>query len=738
MPAGICLDKTGKPIPAGDGSACATPVGAMSQAGPDLSRKGPGFPPLAETEFQKFIEETTGKKLPMYGYGMFDNAPSTFAPVEHAPVTANYVLGPGDKIDVRVWGQIDADLHLEVDRMGQVYIPKVGNLNVAGLKYQDLKDYIRNAIARNFRNFDLEVSLGQLRSIRIYVVGQARRPGSYTVSSLSTLVNALFASGGPSERGSMRHILLKRDDKIVTEFDLYDFLLEGDKSKDVNLQPGDVIYFPPIGPVAAISGSVNVPGIYELKDKTDLAGLVRMAGGLATTAAGQKVEVERINDRKDRMVEDFDLDRSGLGRPMKDGDLVKVLSISPRFENAVTLRGNVAFPFRYSWRKGMRVSDLIPDKDVLVTRDYWIRKNKTELAAQKIVGLNGQQGTGQQGAGQQGEPAQGWMQSEIDHSLAAINWDYAVVERFDWKNLKSDLIPFNLGKAVLDHDPSQNLELMPGDVVTVFSVSEVKVPVEKLDRLVTIEGEVANAGVYEVKPGETLRQLVQRIGGLAPNAYLFGAEFTRESTRKLQQQRLEESINRMERDIQKNAGTVAQGSMDQQSLDAAKLQAESQQAALEKMRKLRATGRIVLEIPPGSNSLKDIPDIALENGDRLYIPEIPSTVGVFGEVYNENNAFFYREEKRVSDYLDQAGGPTRDADSGRIFVLRADGSVISSQTDRGLFASRFGSMHLMPGDAVVVPEKMDKTPIVKSLVDWTQILMNMGVGIASLKLLGVI
>ncbi len=689
-------------------------AGAKFKA-PRLPEPKVAFPPVEETEFQKFVAESIGKKLPLYGYDAFNAAPTTFAPVDHIPVTPDYVVGPGDEIDIRVWGQIDANLHAEVDRLGQIYIPKVGNVNVAGIKYQDLKGYLKNAIGRNFRNFDIEVNLGQLRSIQIYVVGQARRPGSYTVSALSTLVNAIFASGGPSSKGSMRHIQLKRGDAVVTEFDLYDFLLGGDKSKDAKLQAGDVIYFPPVGQEVAITGSVNNPAIYELKDKSDLASIINMAGGLTTTAAGQRVEVDRIDDHKNRMVADFDLDKNGLARQIKDGDLVKVFSISPKFENAVTLRGNVAYPFRYSWKKGMRISDLIPDKDVLVTRDYWLRKNRIDFDNTKITALQ-----------------------ETRTALSGINWDYAVIERFDWKNLRSRLVPFNLGRAVLDRDPSQNLELQPGDVVTVFSTNDVQVPVEKQFKLVTIEGEVKNGGVYQAMPGETLRQLVARVGGLMPDAYLFGAIFTRESTRKLQQQHLEESINKMEQQVRRSSEKTALGAMDQKALEAAKFQAQSQQAALEKLRQMKATGRIVLEIPAGESSVSDIPDIALEDGDKLYIPAIPSTVGVFGDVYNENNAFFYKASKRVSDYLDQAGGATRDADTGRIFVLRADGSVISSQMSRGIFSSSFNNMQLMPGDAVVVPEKQDKTPFVKSFVDWTQILLNMGVGIASLKVIGVI
>ncbi|HQT26528.1 MAG TPA: SLBB domain-containing protein, partial [Burkholderiales bacterium] len=577
----------------------------------NLNQQGQGqvnelLPALAETEFQKFVKDTTGEELPLYGYSMFDSAPGTFAPVEGVPVTSDYALGPGDEVVVKIWGQLDADLHLRVDRDGAIYIPKVGSVNVAGIRFQDLRGYLKEAIGKYFRNFDLAVNMGQLRSIQVYVVGQARRPGNYTVSSLSTLVTALFASGGPSSTGSMRHIQLKRGGKVVTEFDLYDFLLKGDKSKDMPLLPGDVIYIPPAGPVAAIAGSVKNPAIYELRDSSDLANLIEMAGGLTTTAAGQKVQVDRIDSHKDRMVQDFALDKKGLSRTIRDGDLVRVFSISPRFENAVTLRGNVAYPFRTAWKKGMRVTDLIPDRDVLVTKDYWLTRDRMHIETKvtKIEALNHnlQSSTDRSSKGRSStdlsstdknskeKSASMWLQGELGHSLAGIDWDYAVIERFDWKTLRTNLIPFNLGRAVLDRDPSQNLELEPGDVVTVFSVDEMKIPVEKQTKLVAVEGEVQNSGIYQARPGETLRQLVQRIGGFTPDAYLFGAVFTRESTRKLQQQRLEESINRMEQDIARSTAAAAQGTVNPQGVEAAKVQAQTQQAMLEKMKQVKATG----------------------------------------------------------------------------------------------------------------------------------------------------
>src|SRR5580700_4833534 len=212
-----------------------TPVRAQpeqSKAPEEVSPKSrqtssqPSSKPLELTDFQQFAAQSLGYVLPIYGAALFDNVPTTFAPVDRIPVTANYVIGPGDELLIRAWGQIDLDIHARVDRNGAIYVPKVGNLNVAGLRYDQVQDFLKAHIGRIYQNFDLNVTMGELRSIDVYVVGQARRPGRYTISSLSTLANAIFASGGPATTGSMRHIELKRGKNVVTDFDLYDLLLK--------------------------------------------------------------------------------------------------------------------------------------------------------------------------------------------------------------------------------------------------------------------------------------------------------------------------------------------------------------------------------------------------------------------------------------------------------------------------------------------------------------------------------
>ena len=662
-------------------------------------------------EFQDFIAQSTGQVLPLYGYNLFQDAPSTFAPVENIPVTPDYIIGPGDELLIRAWGQIDVDYRATVDRTGMINIPRVGSIPVAGVAYKDVTAHVRTAVARNFRNFELMVTMGQLRSIHIFVVGQARRPGAYTVSSLSTLVNAVFAAGGPSARGSMRRIQLKRGASVVTELDLYDLIALGDKTKDAPLLPGDVIYFAPIGPLTALAGSVNNPAIFELKGATNIGQLIDLSGGLSTTAQTRKASIERIDDRQTRTVDQFSLDYDGLHRSLKDGDLVSVYSISPRFENAVTLRGKVAAPLRYPYKPGMRVRDLIPEPEALITADYYARKNLSVLS---------------------GPVAQGRLAYDVRRLADEINWDYAVIERLERNGLTTQLIPFNLGKVVLENDQESNLPLLPGDVVTIFSKTDIGAPAARRPVVVSLEGEFNFAGVYQAQPKETIRQLLARVGGVTPRAYVFGTEFTRESTRREQEERLKQAIDQLEQDLQRASVTRARNVLTPEDAASLKQEADAQRALVSRLRGLRPTGRVVFNIRDNP-TIADLPDIELEDGDRIVIPQHPSQVSVLGTVFNESS-FVYEARSSVGDYLKLAGGPRKQADRSSIYLLRANGSVVSAK-QAGFFSSAINSEKVMPGDAIVVPEDFERTTWVRDLKDWTAILYQFGLGVAAIKIL---
>ena len=740
------------------------------------------FEPESDIEFQDFVASSLGYKLPIYGHSLFRNVPSTFAPLDRIPVTPDYQIGPGDELIIRAWGQIDVNYRAVVDRNGAIYLNKVGTINVAGIRYDQLTEYLRAAIGRIFKNFDLNVTLGQLRSIQVFVVGQVRHPGAYTVSSLSSLVNALFASGGPSKRGSMRRIELKRDGSTVTTFDLYDLVARGDKSKDAKLAPGDVIYVAPVGRLVALAGSVNVPAIYELRERDTLGDVLSYAGGLTTTAAGQRAIVERIDERQGRTAAEFQLSPEGFRAELHDGDVVRFLHVSPKFDNAVTIRGNVAAPGRYPWRDGMRVKDLIPNREFLVTQEFWKQQNQLgiDLDSQTYKlrqdrlkeerekkededrgkqrnnptsPLNGNQQSQanlQSGGKEQDQPGTGRddlakqvgkteaqrikqeeLKNEVKRSAAEINWEYAVIQRIDPNDLTTHLLPFNLGKAI-SGDPDQNTVLHAGDVVTIFSQSDMQVPAAQQSKFVRLEGEFRSAGVYQVEAGETLRHLINRVGGLTPQAYLYGAELTRESAREAQQKRLDEYINDLDKSIERNASS--QRNLSGEEALTEKQSLEGQRRLLEKLRQLKASGRVVLELRPSANSVDALPDLVLEDGDRLLVPFRPATVNVLGSVYN-SNSFIYKPGKTFGDYLRLAGGANRNGDRGRAFIIRADGTTLSSQGHSGLLTLSFNSARLMPGDSIVVPEKLDKGVVLRGFKDWTQIIGQFVIGAAAAKVL---
>jgi protein involved in polysaccharide export with SLBB domain len=675
-----------------------------------------------------FAEDAAGRTLHVYGRQLFDEGPTTFAPMDRVPVPADYVIGPGDQLLIRVWGKIDLDARVTVDRNGQIFLSKVGTLSVAGLRYEQLESFLHSAIANLYKDFELNVTMGQLRSIQIFILGSARQPGAYTVSSLSTLVNALFASGGPSATGSMRHIQLRRDNRVLVDFDIYDLLRRGDKSHDVQLLPGDVIYIPPAGPQVAIMGSVNEPGIYELKGETTIAAALSDAGGLTNLAEADRVLLEKIENHRRRGVDDFPLDASGLQRVLKDGDLLRIFPISPQFENAVMLRGNVAQPGRFPWHEGMRVSDLIPSRNFLITRSYWYQENHLTESAPAGSSWSEQNGAAGNLPGGSDFNQQNHtpvhvpidIMTDLVQNTAEINWDYASIQRLDEQDLSTRLIAFNLGNAIGNPASADNQLLKPGDVITIFSRSDLPLPINKHATFVRVSGEVNAPGVYRVDPGDTLRNVVERVGGLTPHSYLYASQLTRVSTRQAEEQQLRTSIAQMQRELtSRYAAAPSTGSTtvaDQQT------QLAAQQTAIAQLAAVTPTGRIVLDMKPSASTVADIPNFPLEDGDSFYIPPRLSTVQVAGAVYNEN-AFRYQPRKHLSAYLNDAGGPTRQADARRIFLVRADGTVISRQSHGQFWHTDFESTVLLPGDAIIVPTKL-KSPsnFMQQLPYWTQML----------------
>ena len=702
---------------------------AASKNGSDAPADTATRPPVRTSgpnQFQRFVQETTGRFLPVYGSDLF-NSPQAYATNTAAPAPDNYILGTGDEVALQVSGPQDFSTNLVIDRNGQINLPKIGPVTLAGVSVKDLENHLTRQLGKVFTNFKASATLGRLRGIQVYVVGQALQPGTFQLSSLSTLVNALFASGGPSANGSMRAIELKRGGKTITTIDLYDFIAKGDKSRDLPLLAGDVIVIPPVGPRVAITGAFDQAAIFELKSgNTSIGDILNLGGGVPTLATSQKALLERITRTSNppRQVQEIVLDASGLNQPLKDGDVLTLLGISPAFGNAVTLQGTVAAPLRYRWFDGMRILDLIPERDALITSDYYRRKNLLVQNAEAAKGAGGN------------------VSNQIRGMVDQINWEYAVIERLDRNTLSTQLLPFNLGKAVLQKDPAHNLPLLAGDVVTILSQNDLRVPQVRQSRLVRVEGEVAVPGVYQTQPGETLPKLLKRIGGLTPQAYVFGTELSRESVKARQQENLDSLIRRLEaQSLSQQSSLAANRNMTNTGNEQNSMVLQTQQAQLkaqiERLKSFKSNGRMALELDPRGQTLAALPDLPLEDGDRIMIPSTPGFVSAFGSVNNEN-VFIFKAGKTVADVI-RSAGLTEDAEPGQAFVLRADGSIVARNSN-SWFGGNFESLALMPGDTLVVPAMMDRetryNAIVRGFKDWTQILGNLGLGVAAFRSMG--
>ena len=763
---------------------------------PDLGAADAGRAPLsalrppspqAPSQFQRFVQESTGKLLPVFGANLFDN-PLAYAADSTVAAPGEYVLGPGDEVRVTIAGPLDYAGSQTVDRNGQISLPKVGTLNLVGVQVKDLEATVRKQVATVFTNVTVNASLGKLRGVTVYVVGQARQPGTYNLTSLSTLVNAVFASGGPAASGSMRQITLKRAGKTVATLDLYDFIAKGDKGRDALLQPGDVITIPPAGPRVALTGATDLSAIYELQGSTTVQDLLTLAGGVPALASQQKALIERIDPQQAnalRRVQHLVLNAQGLSQLLRDGDVITLLPISPAFGNAVTLQGAVAQPLRHAWYAGMRVADLIPEREALISPDFYKRRNQlvqNRIATLRAQGFTTEQIQALQRAEQLPEdvalsteliartpqpPSPGpdgkvqyppvpvsdqdihtvrerlrEFRNPVDRVRGftdQINWEYAVIQRLNKAELKTELIPFNLAKAIIDKDPAHNLVLQPDDVVTIMNSADLRLPVAKQTRLVRIEGEVASPGVYQAQPGETIGQLIARAGGLTPQAYLYGIEFTRESVRKQQQQNLDQLVRRLEAQLQSASATLAANLTGERALQSQALQQQQQQqmqSQINRLKSLRSKGRVALELDAEVKKADALPALPLEDGDAILVPSQPAFVAVAGSVNNEN-VIIYKPGRTVGDVL-KAASLTEDAQPSEAFVLRADGSVLSRRSTTGIFSS-FESTRVMPGDTLVVPPKVDRESnynfLVRALRDWTQIFSNLGIGAAAIRTL---
>jgi len=425
----------------------------------------------SEEEFFKKISVPEPPSLEIFGHKLFSRPPSTFAPIKAMPVSNEYVIGPGDEIRILIWGRLDASYSLEVDNEGVINFPKIGPLTVAGLTFRELKALIKVKFEA-ITGVNVNVSMGKLRTIQVFVLGEVKSPGVYTVSSLASISNALLSSGGPTPLGSLRRVKLKRKGKVITAIDLYDFLLKGDTSKDIRLEPGDIVFVPQAGPMVSVSGNVKRPAIYELKRRRTLKTVLRLAGGLRPRAFNQRIQIERAYKNRVQIILDISYEELQRKKavPLQDGDVVRIFSILPSPINAVYLYGNVLRPGQYEYKPELRILDILPNLEALSVDTYF---------------------------------------------------DYALIKRYRSEEMEAELIPFDLGGLLLSQDMTQNIPLMPKDEVYVFN----KRMFEERE-YATVNGEVRKPGRYFID-NMRVKDLILKAGNLTDEVYLPKAEIIR-------------------------------------------------------------------------------------------------------------------------------------------------------------------------------------------------------------------
>lgn len=740
------------------------------------------------------LQQSGEEALKPFGYDLFEGVPSTFAPVSDIQVPVDYVVGPGDTLEIQLYGNEPASYSLTVGRDGRVNFPKLGPIMLSGLSFENARSTIEERVAQQLIGSRVSVTMGNLRSIRVFVLGEANKPGSYTVSGLSTMTNALFVSGGVKKIGSLRNIELKRNGKLVTTLDLYDLLLHGDTSGDRQLMPGDVIFIPPIGRTVSVDGAVRRPAIYELKGERTIAQVVETAGGLLPDADGKTVQLERILPSTLHEMQNIDLTlASNRAVEVANGDKLRVPLIRPTLENSVTLTGYVFRPGAFQYKPGERLSDIIgsfdelrpnadrryimirrevppeqkvevisanleralaargsPDDPKLQPRDkiyvFDLSASRERIVAPVLRDLELQAGpdhpaelvsvTGKVKAPGK-YPLEPTMRvsdliragGSLDDAAYVGEAELTRYEVVNGSARQTALIPIDLA-AIRRGDAAANIQLMPYDILVIK-------PTPQWDEPGTIEvaGEVRFPGKYPIHRGETLSSVVHRAGGFTDLAFAGGTIFTREELKKREKEEIDILTERLRSDLaaltlESVATSAALANGSSAATQSATSLAIGQQLLTE-IKDAKPVGRLVINInrvmkaKPGSAD-----DIALRDGDKLLVPKQVQTITVLGEVQSPTSHVFRAGLDR-DDYIAKSGGITYKADRKRIYVIKANGDVVSGQRTGWFRRSRV--TELQGGDTIVVPLDTERVRSLPLYTAVTSIIFNLAVAILAIR-----
>jgi polysaccharide biosynthesis/export protein len=731
--------------------------------------------------------------LKPFGYDLFEGVPSTFAPVSDIQVPNDYVIGPGDKLEIQLYGNEPASYSLTVERDGRVNFPKLGPISLSGLTFENARAAIEQRVSKQLIGSHVSVTMGNLRSIRVFVLGEAEKPGSYTVSGLSSMTNALFVSGGVKKIGSLRNIQLKRNGKLITVLDLYDLLLHGDTSGDRQLLPGDVIFIPPIGPTVSVDGAVRRPAIYEVKSEKTVADAVELAGGLSPEADQKLAQMERILPSSLHEMQNVDL-TSEASRKMllANGDKLRIPLIRPTLENSVTLTGYIFRPGAFEYKAGLRLSDVLgsfdelrPNADrhyILIRREVPPEQKLEVISADLARALASRHGAGDPELRPRDKIFVFDLSASRERIIAPIVRDLelqatpeqpAQLASVDGKVKAPGKYPLQPGMRISDliraggsledaafggqaeltryevhngdarqtdliaidlaairrGDTGANIELKPYDVLVIKPI-----PMWDQPGSIVLTGEVRFPGKYPIHRGETLKSLLERAGGFTETASPEGAVYIREELKQREKDLLDLLVNRMQSDLaaltlESISSSVATSS-GAASSNASTSIAIGQQL-ITQLRESKPVGRLVLNVEKVWKSSKgSADDVELRNGDQLLIPKRNQEVTILGEVQSPTS-HVYRPGLTRDDYIAKSGGATQKADRKRIYVVRVNGDVFSGER-RGWFR-RSQNLEIHPGDTIVVPLDTER---VRALPLWqavTTIIYNLAVALLAVR-----
>ena len=724
-----------------------------------------------EFEEDEEEDEEEEEELKHFGYDLFDNALDSFMPATDIPVPSQYVMGPGDSIIVQLYGKENTSHSFTVNREGMIQFPKLGPVSVIGLNFDELKKLISDTVNQQMIGVKASVTMGSLRSIRIFILGEAKYPGSYTVNSLSTMTNALFASGGITEVGTLRNIQLKRAGKLISKMDLYDLLLRGDTSKDSRLQPGDVIFIPSIGDTVGVRGEVRRPAIYEIKSEKNAGQIIALAGGMLSTAYPQASRIERINKNGDRTVIDVDLKtRQGKKQKIQSADEIQVFSVLETLENVVTTQGHIKRPSDFAWKEGMHFTDVVksanaflpnPDlnsaliiRETQPTRQIEVKVFKPSLAfytpkgkddpileeGDKII-LFDYETDRQELLEEIVETlrlqATSITRKQLVNVIGHVRFpgDYPFVGDMSLKDLiamaggltetafsaDAELTRYSLNDNELqqvEHIKIQlsvqgNLKLQAEDSLRIMQL-----PNYTEKETVVVDGQVMFPGSYTIQRGETLSHVIERAGGLNEYAFAKAAMFTREGLRELEAERIEKYKEQL-------ASDIAASNIDDQDASG-KVAIADAEHLLDSLSATKPIGRMVINLA-GLIENPEEHDVLLKDGDSINIPRFRQSVTVVGEVQFATSHRFSKK-LNYADYVDLSGGVTQKADGNRMYVVRADGSVF---LPKKCWLCRAPKMEA--GDTIIVPLDADRIKPLKLWTSVSQIIYQMALGAAAIS-----